>query len=146
MTLDVEGIGFLGIPTDRIDEMATFLEHCLGLTPGHHEPGWMVYRVPTGNRELVELFRPGEHDERLLPEGATGPTVAFNVRDLDQARADLVAAGTEIVLDVTWANDVFQSSAYPGFGWLFFRAPDGRIYCVQQVRPIMPTTGDIPAR
>jgi hypothetical protein len=80
--MEIESIGFLGIPTDRIDEMATIVERVLGLTPGRRDPAWRTFRVPTGRREFVELFRPGGYDERLLPAAATGPTVAFNVRDL----------------------------------------------------------------
>ena len=85
-----------------------------------------------GIETCVEVYRPGGYDPRLLPVAATGPTVAFAVDDLVAARSELVAAGIEIVADVVWAAEAFDDPRLEGFGWLFFRAPDGHVYALQQ--------------
>lgn len=37
-----------------------------------------------------------------------------------------------MVSDVIWASELFGGDAYDGFGWFFFRAPDGNVYLLQQ--------------
>lgn len=56
---------------------------------------------------------------------ATKPIVAFIVDGVVAARAEIVATGIELLSEVIWAAD--------GFGWFFLRAPDGNIYCIEQV-------------
>ena len=128
----VRRLSFLGVKTDDFEAMTAFVRDVLGLEPGHRDEGWAVFQLASGDRDLVEVYRPGGYDERLLPAAATGPTVAFGVDDLLAARDELVAAGIEIVADVVWADEAFGSSSYEGFGWLFFRAPDGNVYALQQ--------------
>ena len=73
----------------------------------------------------MEVYRPAKQDTNLLPDSATGPIVAFIVDDVVGARAEIVATGIELLSEVIWAAD--------GFGWFFLRAPDGNIYCIEQV-------------
>ena len=35
-------------------------------------------------------------------------------------------------LGIVWAADLFDDPTLEGFGWFFLRAPDGRIYAIQQ--------------
>ena len=128
----IRRVSFVGVQTERFDAMAGFVRDVLGLSPGHRDDGWAVFRLDSGDRDLVEVYRPGGYDPRLLPVAATGPTVAFAVDDLLAARSELVAAGIEIVADVVWAAEAFGDPHLEGFGWLFFRAPDGYIYALQQ--------------
>jgi catechol 2,3-dioxygenase-like lactoylglutathione lyase family enzyme len=128
----VRRLSFLGVKTDDFEAMTAFVRDVLGLEPGHRDAGWAVFQLASGDRDLVEVYRPGGYDERLLPAAATGPTVAFGVDDLLAARDELVAAGVEIVADVVWADEAFGSPSYEGFAWLFFRAPDGNVYALQQ--------------
>ena len=43
-------------------------------------------------------------------------------------------AMTTFVSDVIWAAEAFADPAFEGFGWFFFRAPDGNVYVLQQER------------
>ncbi len=128
----IRRLSFVGVKTERFDAMAAFVRDVLGLKPGHKDDGWAVFQLESGDRDLLEVYRPGRYDERLLPATAAGPTVAFAVDDLLAARDELVAAGIEIVGDTVWAAEAFDDPGYEGFGWLFFRAPDGNIYALQQ--------------
>jgi catechol 2,3-dioxygenase-like lactoylglutathione lyase family enzyme len=128
----VRRVSFVGVRTERFDAMAAFARDVLKLEPGRRDDGWAVFQLESGVRDLFEVYRPGQHDERLLPADAAGVTIAFGVDDLLEARAELLEAGTEIVADVVWAADAFDDPRLVGFGWLFFRAPDGNIYALQQ--------------
>ena len=128
----IRRVSFVGVKTEDFEAMTTFVHDVLGLQPGYRDDGWAVFQLESGDRDLVEVYRPGHYDERLLPAVATGPTVAFAVDDLLAARAELVASKIEIVADIVWAAEAFANPSYEGFGWLFFRAPDGNIYALQQ--------------
>lgn len=130
--MHIRRLSFMGVTTGSFDAMAVFVRDVLGLKAGHRDDGWAVFHLESGDRDLVEVYRPGEYDERLLPAAATGPTVAFAVEDLRAARAELVAADIEIVADIVWAAEAFDDPRLDGFGWLFFRAPDGNVYALQQ--------------
>jgi len=128
----IRRLSFVGVQTERSDAMAAFVRDVLGLAPGHRDDGWAVFQLESGDRDFFEVYHPGDYDERLLPAAATGPTVAFAVDDLVTARAELVASGVEIVADIVWAAEAFHDPRLEGFGWLFFRAPDGHVYALQQ--------------
>ena len=128
----IRRLSFLGVQTDEFDAMTAFVRDVLRLEPGHMDDGWSVFQLESGDRDLVEVYRPGRYDDRLLPAAATGPTVAFAVDDLVAARDELVAAGVEIVADIVWAAEAFDDPRLEGFGWLFFRAPDRNVYALQQ--------------
>jgi catechol 2,3-dioxygenase-like lactoylglutathione lyase family enzyme len=130
----IRRLSFMGVRTESFDAMTAFAGDVLGLRAGHRDDGWAVFQLESGDRDLVEVYRPGGYDERLLPPAATGPTLAFAVDDLRAARAELVAANTEIVADIVWAAAAFNDPRLAGWGWLFFRAPDGNVYALQQER------------
>jgi len=130
--LHIRRISFVGTRTEHLEAMADFARDVLGLTPGHRDDGWAVFQLESGDRDLLEVYRPGQYDERLLPADAGGVTIAFGVDDLIGARAELIAAEIEIVADTVWAAEAFGSPQLEGFGWLFFRGPDGNIYALQQ--------------
>ncbi|HEX2753920.1 MAG TPA: VOC family protein [Candidatus Limnocylindrales bacterium] len=144
----ISRVCFVGVRTENFDAMTGFVRDVLGLPSAHLDAGWGVFSLESGDRDFVEVYRPGQYDERLLPAAAHGPTVSFAVDDLLAARAELLAAGIEIVADVVWAADLFGSSQDPGYGWLFFRAPDGNVYVLQQEQaPVDPAPSiDVDAR
>jgi catechol 2,3-dioxygenase-like lactoylglutathione lyase family enzyme len=131
-TVRIKRVSFLGVRTNEFVAMTAFVRDVLGLQPGHRDDGWAVFQMGSEDRDLVEVYRPGGYDERLLPALATGPTVAFAVDDLLAARTELECAGIEIVADIVWAAEAFDDPRLDGWGWLFFRAPDGNIYALQQ--------------
>jgi predicted enzyme related to lactoylglutathione lyase len=56
----------------------------------------------------------------------TGPVAGFVVDDVVAARAEIVAAGTEILDEIQW------SSRREGYGWFHFRAPDDNVFGLMQ--------------
>jgi len=82
------------------------------------------YRPP-GQNDFVEVYGPTKQDTNLLPDSIAGPIVAFIVDDVVAAPAEVGAKGIELLSEVIWAAE--------GFGWFFLRAPDGNIYCIEQV-------------
>jgi hypothetical protein len=67
----------------------------------------------------VEIFGPGTSGRaRTSP-----PVPAFEVEDVDAARAELLAAGVELIGDVGRWN---------GFEWQYFRGPDGHVLSVKR--------------
>ena len=54
-----------------------------------------------------------------------GPMIAFIVDAVVSAYAEVEAAEIEVLGEIFWAAE--------GFGWFFLRAPDGNIYCIEQV-------------
>jgi hypothetical protein len=58
--------------------------------------------------------------------------VAFFVEDLVSARAELAAAGVELIGELVWADELFDDPSLGSVGWCFFRAPDGNVYTLEQ--------------
>jgi hypothetical protein len=54
------------------------------------------------------------------------------VDDIVGAREELVAAKVELIGELVWANELFDDPSMAGFGWFFFRGPDGNVYVIQQ--------------
>jgi hypothetical protein len=96
-------------------------------------PDWAGFALPSGPRDLVEVFGPEMTDERVAPAAFdTGVLIAFAVNDIVSARDELVAADIELVGDVVWARDLTGGGESNSWGWFFFRGPDGNIYVIQQ--------------
>jgi catechol 2,3-dioxygenase-like lactoylglutathione lyase family enzyme len=132
----IRRISFLGVRTEHVDEMTAFVRDVLGLTPAFANPGWTGFRLGSGARDLFEIYGPSFRDERLFPSASGGPVAAFDVDDLVVARAELEAADSEIIGDIVWAAEVSGNPEQAGWGWLFFRAPDGNVYVLQQDQPV----------
>jgi hypothetical protein len=74
-----------------------------------------------------------EHrDARLIPDDAD-VVIAFVVDDIREAMADVQAAGPELVGDPVWAAEAFGDPTLGEFAWFFVRAPDGRVFAIEQV-------------
>jgi catechol 2,3-dioxygenase-like lactoylglutathione lyase family enzyme len=116
--MQVKRVGFVGVRTDKVAEMTAFFRDVLGLEGKRTDEAWTVSRLPTGSTDFVEVFGEEFDDERLIPREVDGVFVAFFVDDLAAARSHAEAAGAVIVGEA--------------FSWFFLRAPDGRIYCVQE--------------
>lgn len=125
-------IGYVGLRTPRVEETTSFFRDVLGLEPAGEAETVTFTRLPTNGRDFVEVFRPDHRDERMIPDDVDF-TIAFVVDDLEQALAEVKAAGLEVVGDVVWAAAAFASPGQEGFGWFFVRAPDGRVYVIEQV-------------
>jgi predicted enzyme related to lactoylglutathione lyase len=119
--LEIKRLSWLGIRTERFNEMTAFLEGAMGLRKEISEPGRAMFRLPTG--DPIDVF--DAEDERYL-HFTTGPVVGFLVDDVDAASAELEAAGGEMIGPVQRGD---------GFAWAHFRAPDGNLYELQGKDP-----------
>lgn len=124
-------VGFVGSRTSRVEETTAFFGDVLGLDVLRADPSWSILRLPTGPHDFFEVYGPEFDDERLAPPDES-LFVAFTVENLDDARREITASGTD-VSDVVWAKEAFDDPDLEGYGWFFFRAPDGRTYVIQQV-------------
>ncbi|MDQ3822648.1 MAG: VOC family protein [Actinomycetota bacterium] len=111
--MNVRAITWMGVQTQRFDEMRAFMETLLGTPPPVTEPGFALWDLPSG--DLVELFAHGSK-----PTFGSGPVVGFLVDDLDAARRQLEAAGGEVVSTYGPNEDGYEA--------VHFRAPDGNVY------------------
>lgn len=68
----------------------------------------------------------------MIPDG-TDFVVAFVVDDIREAIGRVQAAGLEMVSEPVWAAGAFGDPGPGEFAWLWVRAPDGRIYAIQQI-------------
>lgn len=128
--MQVKRIGWLGTRTARFDETEDFFADVMGLAPIHSEPNFAMFGLPSGSRDYVEVFGSAKGDSGFEAEHyTTGPVPGFLVEGLDEARAELAAAGIELLGDVTWAR------SRPGYGWFHFRGPDGNVYAMLQGSP-----------
>lgn len=123
--MNVRRIGFLGTRTANFQLTTDFFQEVIGLETAWTKPDWAGFRLPSGSNDFVEVYGPAKQDTNLLPDSAVGPIVAFIVDDVVGARAEIVAKNIEVLSEVIWAAE--------GFGWFFLRAPDGNIYCIEQV-------------
>jgi catechol 2,3-dioxygenase-like lactoylglutathione lyase family enzyme len=131
--MKVQRICFLSTRTANFDATAIFFRDVLGLDNAHTELGWSIFRLPTGKGEYAKVYGPEKQNADLFPaEIQDGLLVAFAVDDLVGAREELESADVELIGDIVWAADLFDDPEMAGYGWFFFRGPDGNIYAMQQ--------------
>lgn len=129
----MQRICFLGTRTPHFDATSALFRDVLGLQNVHSEAGWSIFQLPSGRGDYVEIFGPEHENTSLFPaEVREGMVVAFAVDDVVGARAELAAADVELIGELVWANELFDDPNMLGFGWFFFRGPDGNVYVIQQ--------------
>ena len=89
-------------------------------------------RLPTHRLDFVEVYSQEHDDVRMIPDGVDF-TIAFVVDDIREAMAEVQAAGLELVNEPVWAAEAFDEPGLGDFAWFFVRAPDGRVYAIEQV-------------
>ena len=122
--MKIRRIGWFGTRTDRFDETTRFFGTVLGLRIHHAEPGFAMFALPEADGDYIEVFGPGPSD--VWPTDGPGTGVAFVVDDILAARDELAAQRVELVGEVAWAT------SRPGYGWFYFRGPDGHLYSIMQ--------------
>ena len=122
--MNVQRICFLGTRTANFDATAAFFRDVLELEHAGADPGYSVFRLPSGGGDYVEVFGREADPSLLPPEVGDGVFVAFAVDDIARAREEFAADDVELIGDLVWAAE--------GYGWFYFRAPDGNIYVMQQ--------------
>jgi predicted enzyme related to lactoylglutathione lyase len=112
--VNVHGVVWAGVRTDRYAETLAFFRDVLGLPLAEVGPDFAWSKLPDTSQ--FEIFGPADPDHDHF---TTGPVPEFLVDDLDEAAAELEAAGAELLGPV---------QGTPEQGWLHFRGPDGNVY------------------
>lgn len=118
--MNIRGYTWAGAPTNDFDETNRFFAETLGLEMLKRDETRMIgiFKLPTG--QLFEVFGAGSPYQKLM----NSPTIAFDVDDIDEARAELEAKGVKFV------SDIVRGSR--GVAWTFFEGPDGYLYQLLQ--------------
>lgn len=115
--MEILGLVFAGTATPHRDAMAAFVRDVLGLAPGGDAgPDADLFALPDGSGFAVA-------DEREPGQG-TSRTIGFLVADLDEAVAEVRAAGVET--DEPAENETWR--------YAHVVAPDGALYELVQRR------------
>jgi predicted enzyme related to lactoylglutathione lyase len=112
--MEVRGVVWAGVRTDRYAETVAFFRDVLGVPLIEVEPGFAWSKLEDSSQ--FEIFGPPDTEHEHF---TTGPVPEFLVDDLPAAAAELEAAGAELLGPI-------QGTAEQG--WLHFRAPDGNVY------------------
>jgi catechol 2,3-dioxygenase-like lactoylglutathione lyase family enzyme len=128
--VQLEGIVWLATRTPRFTEMRAFVADVLGLEAAYEEDDFALFTFPNGHTFEVTgpaspYYATPELDSH--PDGrGPAPIAAFQVADVDAARAELEAKGVEFIGPV-------HSDPHSGNRWSHFRAPDGYVYEICRV-------------
>lgn len=111
----VHGLGWLGIRTDRFDEMSHLFERVFALPVEEREQDYAVFRLPSAAK--VEVYGSASPYNVHF---TTGPVVGFLVEDIEGVSRALQAAGIELIGPIReWEE---------GYASQHFRARDGTVY------------------
>lgn len=115
--MEVKNVRWVGVRTDRYDEMVRFLRDVLGLRVDLVEATTTEFTTSEG--DAIQVMGPDDPSYDFFGAHATGPVPLFEVDDVQSARLALEAAGIEVVgptgRDARWE-------------WIDVRAPDGNLY------------------
>jgi catechol 2,3-dioxygenase-like lactoylglutathione lyase family enzyme len=112
--MHVLGLVWLGTATHQFDESVSFFRDVMRLTVVVDQPDFVALQLP--DTSLVEVFAPTSPYAR---HHESGPVAGFLVDDVEAARAELMAAGVELIGEIEVSDD---------YRWQYFRAPDGNLY------------------
>jgi hypothetical protein len=118
--VEVKGIRWLGVGTEKVSLMRTFAIEVLGMRVDGEDTDHFV-ELAMGDGTKLELFGPAARaDSPWLFE--SNPVVAgFLVDDIEAARDELARTPNVELLG--------ELRVLPrGYAWQHFRAPDGRVY------------------
>ena len=90
-----QGVVFLGVRTADTDVMAAFFTDVMGFPVAEKAHDFVRFQLP--NRDQIELWGPSRETQAHV---TTGPMPEFLVHDVEQAQAELEAAGVEILSPV----------------------------------------------
>jgi catechol 2,3-dioxygenase-like lactoylglutathione lyase family enzyme len=127
VTMKVHRLGWLTSYTDRFDETRRFFAEVLGLPVEVDEPTFAQLAMSDADHDYIEVLSREDSDSAFQAQYyTTGPVTGFVVDDVIAARAELLAAGIEVLDEIQW------SARREGYGWFHFRAPDGNVYGLMQ--------------
>ena len=80
--MKIEGLGWLGIRTERFEETARFFREVMGLEETRRERDMVGFAFPDGTE--MEVWRPEDEFHSFF---GAGPVVGLRVDDVEEARA-----------------------------------------------------------
>ena len=119
--MHVRGLSWVGVGTDDFERTLAFFTDVLGLRTAVADAKGVAL-LHAGEGQVVEIFGPGTRGRTLT----SPPVIAFEVDDVQAAKAELLAKGVELIGDI---------GAWNGFEWLYFRGPDGHVFSVKKTPP-----------
>lgn len=119
------GVNWVITCTPNFEQTVSFFRDVLGLTvtaegvpvTDSQFTRYAQITLPTGG--VLEVVEPTDNVRQLY----TAPIVSFTVDDVAQARQELEE------WQVVFVAPIFRTG--DGWGWTYFRAPDGHIYQLQ---------------
>lgn len=108
-----KGLVWLGVRTEKFDELSNFYANILELPLIHEEPGFKVFDLPNGDR--IELFAAYDESKKHFK---TGPVVGFQVDDIEKAKKELEKKGIHFIGGIEGKSSK----------WAHFIGPDENIY------------------
>ncbi|HWT30981.1 MAG TPA: VOC family protein [Propylenella sp.] len=116
--MKVEGITWHAVTLnqDAFAASKQLYETTFGLAPMMEMEGITVYQMPNGS--MLELYLP-----TTVPDYGYNDSLAFGFRvdDIEQASAEIEAAGGELLGQITRVPEM-------AYAYRHFRGPDGRVY------------------
>jgi len=111
--MTVQGVGFVGMRTDRLEETVNLFQNVIGIPLTRRSSDFVAFTLADG--ALLELFGPASASYAVF---TTGPVFGLRVEDFDATRRAMLAAGVDFIGGVQHAD---------GMSWQHFRCPDGTI-------------------
>ena len=112
--MSVQGLGRLGVRTDRFAETVSLHPDLLGLEPFHADVASVRFRLRDGSE--LHVYGPADDDHGFF---GTTPVVGLAVEDAAATREGLEAAGVTFLTELERDGEA---------AWCHFRGPDGNVY------------------
>lgn len=120
--MTVQGIGFVGMRTPKMNEFVSLFRDCLEIPLTHESPTKIGFTLENGLK--LELYGPGDKFHSFFN---TGPVVGFSVSDFENSKKRMVDIGVEFIGNVQNAD---------GETWQHFYLPDGTVAeIIETVKP-----------
>jgi catechol 2,3-dioxygenase-like lactoylglutathione lyase family enzyme len=120
-----EGISWIISCTSNFDQTVAFFRNVMGLAvtaegvPVTDTQFTRYAQIKMPNGVVLEIVEPDQRVRQLY----AAPIVSLTVDDVAQARRELEDLKVEFVAPIF--------STKEGWGWTYFRAPDGNVYQIQ---------------
>jgi len=102
--MEVRGLGWVGIRTERFEETVGLFRDVMGLEVIRQERNVVGFEFSDGAE--MEVWRPEDEFHSFF---GTGPVVGFRVDNFEEARARMEAEGVEFLTPTQWSETVAWS-------------------------------------
>jgi hypothetical protein len=118
--VEVRGIHWLGVGTERVSQMRSFAIEVLGMRVDGEDTEHFV-ELAMGDGARLEIFGPAARADSPWQFESNPVVAGFLVDDIEAARAELARTPNVELLG--------ELHVLPrGYAWQHFRAPDGHVY------------------